>query len=216
MHDSLEIIAAGLVVALPFVVVGVSRWARGGPAGRSVPLPVWLVAAVALLSGAAAVIHLLVIEEHLAESKVTGLAFALLAAFQGLWAVWYAARPSAWLGWLAVVVNAGAIGVWVLSRTAGVPDWLSPEGVEGVGLPDVACAVLELGVIAGLLALHWRPMRARVAEGRAITRADAGLTMTMIGLAALLLTLGSIATIAAEGGHGHGDTEIEVAPHDHG
>jgi hypothetical protein len=212
MSDSVELMAAGIVVALPFVVVGVSGWARDGPAGHSVPLPVWLVAAVALSSGAAAVIHLLVIEEHLAASRVTGLAFALLTAFQALWAVGYLAWPRAPLGWSAMIVNVGAIVVWAFSRSIGVPDWLSPEGIEAVGLPDAACAILEIGLVVGLLALHWRPMRERVTDGRALTRADAALGITMIGLAALLLTLGSIATLAGPAGHGHAGEEI--SPHE--
>lgn len=209
---TLELVAAAIVVALPFVVVGVSRWARGGTA--PVPVPAWLVATVAALSGAAAVIHLLVIEEHLALSRTTGLAFALLAAFQGLWAVGYAARPSARLGWLGIGVNAGAVAVWVLSRTLGVPDWLSPETVEPVGVPDLVCTLLELGIVAGLLALHWRPMRSRVVDGRALSRADAGLAMAMVALAVVVLTIGSVASIVASaGGEGHAHTHTHTHPH---
>lgn len=216
---TLELVAAAIVVALPFVVVGLRRWVAGGAGG--VPAGAWLVAVVATLSGASAVIHLLVIEEHLAGSRATGLAFALLAAFQGLWAVWYAARPTAWLGWIGLAVNAGAIVVWVLSRTLGLPDGLDAGGVEPVGLPDAVATVLELGTVAGLLALHWRPMRGRVTDGRALGRADAALFMAMVVAAVIVVTLGSVASIVASAAgeghphthtHGHGEAVGEPEP----
>jgi hypothetical protein len=206
---ALHTFAAASVVAMPFVVLAIARWAARGPAGRSVPLTAWLVPALALLSGAAGVIHLLVIEDHLVTSRLHGAMFAALAAFQLTWAVWFAARPGRVLAVLALLVNAGTIGVWLLSRISGLPGWLEGEGPEPVGLADLAATVMELGLVAGLLALSWGPMRRRWVDGRAVTRADAGLAMAMVTLAVVLGTLASIASIAS-GGHGHAGDEASV------
>jgi hypothetical protein len=206
---TLDLFAAGAVIALPFVVVALGRWAGQGPSGRSMPLGAWIVPVVAFLSGAAGVIHLLVIEPHLEASRLHAALFAGVAAFQLLWAVGYPARPSRWLGWSAVMVNAGTVVVWVVSRTIGLPGWLDGGVVEPVGLADAVSTVLELGVVTGLLAILWRPLRVRATEGRALTRADAALATAMVIAAASLLTLGAIAEVAS-GAHGH--THAEEGP----
>ena len=211
---TLDLFAAGAVIALPFVVVALGRWAGQGPSGRSMPLGAWIVPVVAFLSGAAGVIHLLVIEEHLEESRLHAGLFVALAAFQLLWAVGYPARASRWLGWSGVVVNAGAAMVWAVSRTVGLPGWLDGGVVEPVGPADTVSTVLELGVVAGMLALLWRPMRIRLVKDRALTRADAALGTAMVIAAASLLTLGAIAEIAS-GGHGHAHEEGEAARMSH-
>ena len=209
---TLDLFAAGAVIALPFVVVALARWAAQGPAGRSMPLGAWIVPVVAFLSGSAGVIHLLVIEEHLEASRLHAGLFAALAAFQLLWAVGYPARPSRWLGWSAVVVNAGTVVVWAISRTVGLPSWLDGGTVEPVGLADTVSTVLELGVVVGLLAIVWRPMRSRLVDDRALTRADAALGTAMVIAAASLLTLGAIAEIASGAhGHTHGEDGLVVA-----
>lgn len=201
---TMDLFAAGTVVALPFVVIALSRWAARGIAGRSVPAAQWLIPCVAFLSGAAGVIHLLVIEEHLAESRLHAGLFAALAAFQLLWAVIYPLRPRAWLGWLAIAVNLGTIGVWVVSRTTGLPGWLDGGEVEAVGLADLASTLLEAGLVLGLLALLWSPLRDRARVARPLTRGDAALGTAMVVVVASLLTLGAIAEVAA-GTHTHAD-----------
>ena len=87
----------------------------------------------------------------------------------------------------------------------GLPGWLDGGEVEVVGLADSVSTALELGIIVGLLALLWAPMRARLASRLAVTRADAALGTAMVVLAARLLTLGAIAEIAA------GDTRTRTA-----
>lgn len=207
---TIELFAAGAVIASPFVVLALSRWAGQGPGGRSMPLGAWIVPVIAYLSGAAGVIHLLVIEEHLAESRLHAGLFAVLAAFQLLWAVGYPARPSRWLGWSAVIVNTVAVSVWVVSRTVGLPGWLDGGVVEPVGLADTVSTVLELGIVLGLLAILWRPMQRRLTEGRSLSRGDAALGTAMVIIAASLLTLGAIAEIAS-GAHTHAHTEADAA-----
>lgn len=199
---TLDLFAAGAVIALPFVVIALARWAAQGPAGRSLPVAAWIVPVVAFLSGAAGVIHLLVIEPHLEASRLHAALFAGVAAFQLLWAMGYPARPSRWLGWSAVMVNGGTVVVWVVSRTIGLPGWLDGGAVEPVALADTGSTMLELGVVAWLLAILWRPMRVRVVDDRCLTRADAALATAMVIAAASLLTLGAIAEVAS-GAHGH-------------
>ena len=83
--------------------------------GREVPL------GLAALSLGAAAIHFAVISDHFAEYWLFGLFFALVGWYQAGWAVLYALRPSGFLGFTALVVNAGTIGLWVWTRTIGLP-----------------------------------------------------------------------------------------------
>jgi hypothetical protein len=107
---------------------------------------------LAILAFGAAAIHFAVSPDHFGEWAPYGVAFACLAWFQLLWAATYLvgrARPSTIA---AVVVNAGAVIVWVWSRTIGLPIGPDPGSPEPVGFADALSSGLEALLVLGLLA----------------------------------------------------------------
>jgi hypothetical protein len=108
---------------------------------------------VAILSLGAAAVHVFVIEAHLAEYWLFGVFFAVLAALQAAWAVAVLLRPTRRLLSWGAVGNAIVVGVWLVSRTVGLP--LGPEAgsPEAVGFIDTAATVFEALLVGGVVAL---------------------------------------------------------------
>lgn len=116
----------------------------------------------ALCSLGAGAIHFAVAPEHFQEWWGYGLFFLAVGLFQGLYAlalirtqVSSATNPEAWglaLSLIGIFVNLLVIGLYLVSRTAGVP-WLGPEAgvVEEVGVLDATSKALELTVVAILI-----------------------------------------------------------------
>lgn len=124
-----------------------------------------LIAAVAASLGAAG-IHFAVIEEHLAEYALFGYLFLALAWFQVLWAFSMFLRFTPVAAWLGVAVNAGAVAVWLMARTTGLPIGPDPWQPEAIGALDVAASVLELVIVACMLVLIEPRSRAMVTAVR--------------------------------------------------
>ncbi|WP_213450675.1 hypothetical protein [Rhizomonospora bruguierae] len=118
-----------------------------------------LFALAAVSSVLAGLIHYAVVPEHRTEWVGYAVFFTLLGAFQLIWsaAVW--ADPRRWLLMLGAAVNAAAIGLWVLSRTAGIP--LGPRAgePEAVGSIDVFCVLAEAVAIIAVVAALWAATR---------------------------------------------------------
>jgi len=114
-----------------------------------------LIAATSSLGAAG--IHFAVIDEHLQEYALFGYLFLVLAWFQAVWAIAFLMRSSATVGWLGIIVNVGAVAVWVWSRTTGLPIGPEPWDPEAIGPLDVAAALLEviLAVCALALVMRW-------------------------------------------------------------
>jgi hypothetical protein len=141
----------GLLHALTFVIwlPGLVIWRllerRRGSAG-------WAAAAVAAwTSYAAGVIHLAVTPEHFGESALYGWFFLVVFAGQVGFAVLAAWRTDARLFVLAAAGQLALTGLWLLTRTSGIP--LGPEAgeVEAVGVLDLACVVAQLVCTAACL-----------------------------------------------------------------
>ncbi len=143
----------------------------------------------AILSFGAAAIHFAVSPEHFGEWVPYGVAFACLAWFQLLWAATYlvgGARP--WTT-AAVVVNAGAVIVWVWSRTIGLPIGPDPGATEPVGFADALSSGFEALLVLGLLA-GGTPLAARVARQPARWGAAVALvTVTVVALTLVALVI---------------------------
>src|SRR3954452_11899159 len=122
----------------------------------------------------AAVIHGTVVSEHYAQWRLAGLFFLgtqLVEVFLVLAAVYFWGRTTAQL---IVVTSVGTVAVWLLSRTLGMPFGPAAFRVpEAVGVPDIACCLLELAAAA--LAARW-----------AFTRAGATLPARPAGMAGRL------------------------------
>jgi hypothetical protein len=104
---------------------------------------------LALASIGAAVIHFMVTPDHLEEFVLFGVFFFGLGIFQALWAGGILLKPNTLVLAAGVLVSALVIGVWALSRTAGLP--IGPEAgePEHVGLSDVLATALEGLIVLG-------------------------------------------------------------------
>ncbi len=179
------------------------------------PLPATKSAALTLLLAVPAGIHLAMIGEHLDESALFGVFFALTGAAQLIFAARIASRPT--IGRVAgsVLVNAAVVMVWVLSRTAGLP--IGPEAghPEAVFLSDAVATGLEIvAIVFGVrLLARLRAQQRTPSTGQRATlsrpRATALLAAAVAGLA-----FTSVAQPA--GAHHHpGAAGVETPPAEH-
>jgi hypothetical protein len=158
----------------------------------------WLLAA---LSAGAAFIHFAVSGEHYDLSWLHGSFFATIAWLQLAFAVGVVLRPNRRLLVAGVVLNAGIIGVWAMSRIWGVP--IGPEAwtPETVGLADVLSSAFEAGIVVLSLAVIVRPALASQRLRPAI--ALPGVAAAALGVA----VVSSMAVAPAFAtGHSHGST----------
>lgn len=123
--------------------------------------------AAVVLSAAAGGLHLAVVPEHLREGWLTGLFFAVVGTGQVAWAARVAAGPSRPLLVLGAAANAAVVGLWLFSRTAGLPLGPHPWAPEPVGLADLLASAFEAGVVWGALAVAvpGRPRRGGAGGG---------------------------------------------------
>ena len=166
-HDQLML----LMSLLPILFIGIVLIANAldrrhvfGQQSRTVGLSVPLTAIAAGLSLGAAAIHFSVIREHLEEFALFGYAFIGLAWFQAIWALVYVLRGNARMALGGAAVNAGAVTVWLISRTFGLP-FGSEAGVpEAVGFADLLATAFEVALIAVLAATLWPAWARRLAR----------------------------------------------------
>jgi hypothetical protein len=109
-----------------------------GPADRSRPLLVL----AALASVTAAAIHGAVGPEHFREALRLGFFFVVLCAAQLALAASLLRRPSRPIVVVTVAINAGAIVLWMLTRTVGLPAGLAE--IEPFGVLDTVSSAAEL------------------------------------------------------------------------
>lgn len=181
--------------------------------------PVRLVGDVAaILSFGAGVIHLSAAGDH-TELPVMFASFILVAALQiALGALLLRRPPSRLIIAAAVAMTLSSIGLWVISRTAGLA-FIGGEHVEAVGFKDGITKLLEIATIPMLLLLL-SPELARVSlPSRRLggqTRAAVGSTCALLLVPALLLGGGthhSHDQAVALGIHGEHDGS-DAAAHD--
>ena len=163
----------------------------------------FVLAAAAVGAGA---IHLVFAPEHLAEYLPLGVGFVAAGVLQLLWAVGLVVRDSPrWL-FAGGVLSLGFVGVYLLSRTVGLP--VGPEAFEAepFGLADLICCALEMpvGVAAILLARRPDALRRRLGLRWAAARAA---SFVLVGSA-------STTALAATGSHehSHGDEHEHSCP----
>ena len=144
--------------------------------------PALLNSAVLLTLGAAA-IHFAVVPEHLDEFPLYGVFFIGLGLAQVGMAAAIAVVPSRRLFAIAAAGTAAVMGLWLFSRTVGLPVAPIPWRPEAVGFTDVVATLLEGISVIQFLRLFRRPRRPR-RRGRIRT----GLKMLPMVLFAPLLT----------------------------
>ncbi|MGI8586747.1 MAG: multicopper oxidase family protein [Chloroflexia bacterium] len=113
----------------------------GAPQARYSLAALW---PVALLTLGAAAIHFAVMPAHFDEWLPFGIFFMLVAAAQVALAVATVLRPSRRLFGTGAAMTAGVLGIWVVTRTVGLPIGPDSGTPEAVGVADVAAALLEV------------------------------------------------------------------------
>ncbi len=116
----------------------------------------------ALLTLGAAAIHLVVAPPHLRESLPFGVFFLSVGCAEAISAIQLAVRPTRRLALAMAAGSAALVGVWVVSRTVGLPIGPTPGKPEEIGLTDVICSLLEILSVVLLLALGVRPPQRRI------------------------------------------------------
>ena len=169
----------------------------------------WLLATLSFGAGA---VHLVMVPQHAQESLPMGLAFAAAGWFQVSFAVAVLVAPKRiWLR-LAAGANLAFLATWTTSRTVGLPDWTGDGGTQEAHSADVLCAVFEVVIVVGTLALLFAPRlleRLKSAAPAVVAVAAAGV---LAGTTAVL-----VAPSTATHGHASGDEHSDhTATADHG
>jgi hypothetical protein len=146
-----------------------------------------IVLGLAWASMSAALIHLAVIEQHLADYWAYGWFFVAVATSQLAWALLAVIRPAKLLLVAGVVGNALVAVVWVVTRAYG--SLVGPEATDraAVGFGDITSTLLQVAIVVGCLAaLVWPPIVAAGSSrrGEVVSMVLAlGLTLlTVLGL----------------------------------
>lgn len=143
--------------------------------------PVGLLATAVLTFGAGAV-HLAVMPEHLVEYVPFGLFFLVVAVVQIAVAPTLLVRPSRRLAVGVALGSVALVGLWLVSRTTGLPVGPEPWRPEEVGVPDVTCVLLEIvgAIVALALAIRGRRPRRRRPVRTPLSAAPVVLLATMV------------------------------------
>lgn len=146
------------------------------------------IAARLVLAAAAAgagVIHLAYSPEHLREYLPLGIGFLVAGVLQLLWAAALTVRESPRLLLWGGLFSFLFVGVYLMSRTTGLP--LGPESFhpEPVGTADLICCALEVPVAFGALLLRGHPNALRGRLHRRLAAVTAG-SVLLVGLATSL------------------------------
>ena len=151
--------SSGVLDAVPLLVPVAAVLAVLGPdALRSLRSRSPWLALSGLCSVVAALVHVVVMPSHLDEYWLFGLFFGVLAALQLGYAGLLALRPSRGLLAAGALVNAATVGLWLVSRTVGLPIGPAPGVPEPVGPLDVLSTAAELVlVVATACALRLSP-----------------------------------------------------------
>lgn len=173
----------------------------------------WLLAALSLGAG---VIHFAVSGEHYDLSWAHGTFFAVVAWLQLSWAVAVVLRPTRRMLIAGVLLNAGIVGVWAVSRVWGVPIGPGAWTPESIAMSDALSSACEVGIVALVLAVIVRPAMAQ-------RQVRPALAVPVFGIAGLgVAVISSLAfTPALASSHQHGTvdgghTHSAAAGHDHG
>jgi hypothetical protein len=167
----------------------------------------WLLAALSLGAG---VIHFAVSGGHFDVSWTHGTFFAVVAWLQLSWAVAVILRPTRRLLAAGVLLNAGIIGVWTLSRIWGVPVGTDAWTPEPVSLADALSSGFEAGIVVLSLAVLVRPALAQHKVRPSVAISGVGVA----GIAAAVLSTVALTPAFASDHHGRGGEK--AAGHSHG
>ncbi len=179
-----------------------SAKAKGAARAPKVPYDLAVVGRVllAVLSGTAGAIHLVMVPSHFALSNAEGIGFAVAGWIQLSIAVLLLVRSSRAIVVGAAVANLAAIGAWGFSRIWGLPFGAEAWHPETSSFIDLTAVGLEAAFVVAAVALLLRPGFGR---GWDRSRLTAG---AVIPIAILALTSAALASPSARdhaaGSHG--------------
>jgi hypothetical protein len=137
----------------------------------------------------AAGIHFAVIVPHFNEYRPYGVFFLAVAWFQAIWAVLVVTNEDRRLLLAGLAVNAVVVGIWVWSRTAGLPIGPEPGMPEEIGAADSISTALEAVIVVWTTLLlasifRWREPSRRVVVGSALFVSAAVIVLTVVAIVA--------------------------------
>src|SRR5207244_9447643 len=125
------------------------RAAAGGPVSTTIERTAadlsvgrFLRVCLALLSAGAGVIHLAVAGDHLDHPLLVAF-FDVAGVLQLAWAWAMVRRPDRRVFAAGLAGQAAIVGIWVVSRTTGLPGIAGADAVEPVGAADLISTLLE-------------------------------------------------------------------------
>jgi len=191
-----NVVLLGLVVAFRggrLDIASARRASRrdSGRVGRFGNVDLFLIAALL----GAAVVHATVVPEQLAVWPAAGIALLLLTVAEVDAALLFLLRLESAQYLATAVVSALPLGVWLYSRTLGLPFGPAAGIPEQIGLTDAALAVLQVATLAvAVVALRSRRARRSSTSQHAARLALAGvLAVTAVGIT------GGLGLLAASG-----------------
>jgi hypothetical protein len=164
---------------------------------------------LASLSLAAGTIHLVMVPSHSQAATADGVAFAVVGWLQILSAIALLLRPTRLLLQGIVGLNLVVIGLWVWSRTAGLPFGAHSGESETVAFVDGLTTAFEVALVLGAGMLLLRPnLGTRL-------RPDTMVFASIIPVAVLIATSMAL-TDENTFSHGHDQGDEVAGGHDHG
>jgi hypothetical protein len=112
-----------------------------------------LLAAVATVSVASGLIHFAAVPEHWADYRMAAVFFVGLGIFQVVWAALVLGRPSRCLYAVGAAASLLNIGIWIASRTSGLPFGPFAGVAERAGRADIVSTILEEVLVVVLILL---------------------------------------------------------------
>jgi len=160
----------------------------------------------ATASVGAAVIHVAVAPMHWQHWLPAGVFFAVLGLLQLVWAFLVWLRPVALLLAIGIVINTGAVALWLHSRAVGAPFGPAAGQPEAVDAAGICVLLLQCYVVMGAA---WAWSRGRRADqvsrlGRAVVLLGANAVMAVAVTAALASSL------SGNNSHHHGPAEAHA------
>jgi hypothetical protein len=154
---------------------------------------------VAICSFAAGLLHVLAMTAHYGHHPTLGRAFLMVGALQIVWAAMLLTPTSRLVVILGALGTAGAMLVWIFSRTKGISWFPGLEHPEPIEWRDVVTQFFQLLALAGAVVMML-PERVHKPAGGRVELAPIAV---MVGLA--VLTLGVLYVATHDYSHGGGE-----------
>lgn len=138
----------------------------------------------AICSFAAGILHFLAMAAHADHHPAVGRAFFAFAVLQVAWAVMLVLEPRRLVVALGALATAGAVLVWVLSRTKGISWFPGLEDVEPLEWRDVVTQFFQLLALAGAVLLLLPASAHQPARGKRVELLPIAV-MAMLAMATL-------------------------------